>query len=124
MGVQFLDDLFKFCGVSALKLDDLEQGRRNRGLSTPSLAIARRLNRVLGSSYNPAPLVPQKLVTWKELRRFLQRRIDPRLGKEFWNESRRPLIPIELVEQLEAHYRPHNERLEREYGISFTTQPQ
>ena len=87
----------------------------------PSLGIARRLNRVLGSSYNPAPLVPQRFVTWKELRRFLQRRVDPRLGETSWSDTRKPLIPIELVEQLEAHYRPHNDRLASEYGIAFTT---
>ncbi|MBW2290978.1 MAG: sulfotransferase [Deltaproteobacteria bacterium] len=124
---QFLDDLLKFCGVSPLNLDDIKQRRkqrpRNRGLSMPSLAVARRLNRILGSAFNPTPLLPQRLATWRELRHLLQRRVDPRLGSQSWNDSGNPLLSNERVEQLESHYRPHNERLEREYGIAFPSKP-
>lgn len=117
---QFVNDLFEFCGVSPLNLDEIKQRRKNRGLSMPSLAVARRLNRVLGSAFNPAPLLPQRLVTWRELRHFLQRRVDPRLADRLWSDAENPLLSSDLVEQLEAHYRPHNERLEHEYGIAFS----
>ncbi len=117
---QFVDELLGFCGVDPLNLDDIRQRRKNRGLSMPSLAIARGFNRVLGSAFNPAPLLPRSLATWRELRRFLQRRVDPRLGEQSWNDVKKPLLTNERVQQLEAHYRPHNERLKSEYGITFT----
>lgn len=115
----FLDDLLGFCGVGSLDLSGIRQRKKNRGLSMPSLKLARSLNRVLGSAFNPAPLISTRLATWRELRRFLQRRIDPRLAERNWNDDARPLLCRETVERLREHYRSHNERLEHEYGVAF-----
>jgi hypothetical protein len=116
----FLDALFAFCGVAPLELDGhAGSANDNRGLSPASLRVQRFSNRFLRSAFNPAPLVPSRLLTYAGVRRVLQRGVDPRL---FGGARPGAALPAALRAELRELYRPHNARLAREHGVPVREQ--